>query len=254
VLAVKHYENLTWCHSVNVAMLSILIGRQVGLEGEMIVSLVEAALLHDIGKTRVPLEVVQKPGALDRSERKLIEAHAAYGGEILASTEGLRPLTPTVALEHHRTIIGGGYPDLGVGVVPHPMSQIVAVADIYEALTGARTYKEPTPPERACLILARIAGEHLNSSLVKAFVGTVTFFPIGSFVRTNREETGVVIRTNTSNPLRPVLAVLSDDLRSVKEEIDLAGSAGSGRHIVETVPAPAGAPLLRDLLDAVTPL
>jgi HD-GYP domain-containing protein (c-di-GMP phosphodiesterase class II) len=254
VLAVKHYENLTWCHSVNVAMLSILIGRQVGLEGEMIVSLVEAALLHDIGKTRVPLEVVQKPGALDRSERKLIEAHAAYGGEILASTEGLRPLTPTVALEHHRTIIGGGYPDLGVGVVPHPMSQIVAVADIYEALTGARTYKEPTPPERACLILARIAGEHLNSSLVKAFVGTVTFFPIGSFVRTNREETGVVIRTNTSNPLRPVLAVLSDDLRSVKEEIDLTGSAGSGRHIVETVPAPAGAPLLRDLLDAVTPL
>jgi putative nucleotidyltransferase with HDIG domain len=179
VMAVKSYENLTWCHSVNVAMLSLLIGRQVGLEGELMVSLVEAALLHDIGKTRVPLEVEQKPGALDRSERKLIEAHAAFGGEILASTPGLRPLTPTVALEHHRTILGGGYPDLGAGVIPHPMSQIVAVADIYEALTGARSYKEPTPPERACLILARIAGEHLNASLVKAFVSTVTFFPAG---------------------------------------------------------------------------
>jgi putative nucleotidyltransferase with HDIG domain len=80
VLAVKQYENLTWCHSVNVAMLSLLIGRQIGLDGQLIVALVEAALLHDIGKTRVPLEVVQKPGALDRSERKLIEAHATYGG------------------------------------------------------------------------------------------------------------------------------------------------------------------------------
>ena len=252
VLAVKHYENLTWCHSVNVAMLSLLIGRQIGLDGQLIVALVEAALLHDIGKTRVPLEVVQKPGALDRSERKLIEAHAAYGGEILAGTAGLRPLTPTVALEHHRSILGGGYPDLGAGVVPHPMSQIVSVADVYEALTGARSYKEPTPPERACVILARIAGEQLNPSLVKAFVSTVTFFPIGSFVRTDRGETGVVVRTNSDDPLRPVLAILRHDLSAVDAEVDLASSGSGGRHVVETIPAPEGAPPLRDLL--VTPL
>jgi HD-GYP domain-containing protein (c-di-GMP phosphodiesterase class II) len=249
VMAVKSYENLTWCHSVNVAMLSLLIGRQVGLEGEMMVSLVEAALLHDIGKTRVPLEVVQKPGALDRSERKLIEAHAAYGGEILAGTPGLRPLTPTVALEHHRTILGGGYPDLGAGVIPHPMSQIVAVADIYEALTGARSYKEPTPPERACLILARIAGEHLNAALVKAFVSTVTFFPTGSFVRMNDDRLGVVVRTNANDPLRPVVAVLSADLGAVTTEVDLAGSSGANLHVVETVPPPENAPPLRELLE-----
>jgi HD-GYP domain-containing protein (c-di-GMP phosphodiesterase class II) len=249
VLAVKQYENLTWCHSVNVSMLSLLIGRQIGLDGQQIVALVEAALLHDIGKTRVPLEVVQKPGALDRSERKLIEAHAAYGGEILAGTAGLRPLTPTVALEHHRSITGGGYPDLGAGVIPHPMSQIVSVADVYEALTGARSYKEPTPPERACVILARIAGEQLNSSLVKAFVSMVSFFPIGSFVRTNRGEIAVVIRTNANDPLRPVIAILRDDLLAVKDEVDLTASSGEGRHVVETIPAPAGAPSLRDLLD-----
>jgi putative nucleotidyltransferase with HDIG domain len=254
VLAVKHYENLTWCHSVNVAMLSLLIGRQIGLDGQLIVALVEAALLHDIGKTRVPLEVVQKPGALDRSERKLIEAHAAYGGEILAGTAGLRPLTPTVALEHHRSMLGGGYPDLGAGVIPHPMSQIVSVADVYEALTGARSYKEPTPPERACVILARIAGEQLNTSLVKAFVSTVTFFPIGSFVRTDRGETGVVVRTNSDDPLRPVLAILRHDFAAVDAEVDLASSGSGGRHVVETIPAPEGAPPLRDLLDAATPL
>lgn len=248
VLAVKHYENLTWCHSVNVAMLSLLIGRQVGLDAESIVSLVEAALLHDIGKTRVPLEVVQKPGALDRSERKLIEAHAMYGGEILAGTGGLRPLTATVALEHHRWMTGGGYPDLGAGVLPHPMSQIVSVADVYEALTGARSYKPPTPPERACVILARIAGEQLNAALVKAFIGTITFFPIGSFVRTSRDEVGVVVRTSTEDPLRPVIMLLRDDGGAVMEEVDLAGPGGEHRHIVESVPAPEGAPSLGDIL------
>jgi putative nucleotidyltransferase with HDIG domain len=254
VLAVKHYENLTWCHSVNVAMLSLLIGRQIGLDGQLIVALVEAALLHDIGKTRVPLEVVQKPGALDKSERKLIEAHAAYGGEILAGTPGLRPLTPTIALEHHRTTVGGGYPDLGAGVIPHPMSQIVSVADVYEALTGARSYKEPTPPERACVILARIAGEQLNASLVKAFVNTVTFFPIGSFVRTNRDEIGVVVRTSAEDPLRPVIALLRHDASAVTAHVDLAGSDGQNRHIVETIPPPDGSPPLKDLLDAPSPL
>jgi len=195
--------------------------------------------------------VLVKPGALDRNERKLIEAHATYGGEILAATEGLRPLTPTVALEHHRTITGEGYPDLGDGVVPHPMSQIVSVADVYEALTGARTYKEPTPPERACVILARIAGAQLNPSLVKAFVGTITFFPIGSFVRTNRDEIGIVVGTSNEDPLRPVIALLRDDFAGVTVEVDLAGAGGVDRHVIETVPPPDGAPTLRDLFGDV---
>jgi hypothetical protein len=129
------------------------------------------------------------------------------------------------------------------------MSQIVAVADIYEALTGARSYKEPTPPERACLILARIAGEHLNAALVKAFVSTVTFFPTGSFVRMNDDRLGVVVRTNANDPLRPVVAVLSADLGTVTTEVDLAGSSGANLHVVETVPPPENAPPLRELLE-----
>ena len=152
-------------------------------------ALVEAALLHDIGKTRIPLDIVKKPGALDRRERKLIEAHTTLGAEILVQIEGLRPLTPVVALEHHRGVTGTGYPDLG-DAVPHFMSQIVSVADIYEAITGARSYQDPTPPEHACLILARLAGQKLNANLVKAFVNAITFFPIGCVVRTNRDEIG----------------------------------------------------------------
>jgi putative nucleotidyltransferase with HDIG domain len=242
ILAVKQYENLTYCHSVNVAMLSLLLGRQLRLDEAAMSALVEAALLHDIGKTRVPLDIVKKPGALTKHERKLIEAHTTFGAEILVQTEGLRPLTPLVALEHHRSARGGGYPALG-SEVPHIMSQMVSVADIYEAITGARSYQEPTMPERACLVLARLAGDKLNTMLVKAFVSAITFFPIGSVVRTSRDEIGVVVRTNAADPLHPILALSDLELQHPCGRVDSAARDAAGsyeRHILETLRPPEG--------------
>ena len=137
---------------------------------------------------------------------------------------------------------GDGYPDIGQGVVPHAMSQIVSVADIYEAITGARSYQAPTLPEHACLVLARLAGEKLNTALVKAFVNAITFFPIGSLVRTSRDEMGVVIRTNQGDPLHPVVAVVDASLDGPRGEINLSTRDTAGayeRHIVETVVPPA---------------
>jgi putative nucleotidyltransferase with HDIG domain len=237
ILAVKQYENLTYCHSVNVAMLSLLIGKQIGLDDATIASLVEAALLHDIGKTRIPLDVVKKPGALEKRERRMMEAHTTFGAEILVQTEGLRPMTPIVALEHHRSVKGTGYPDLG-DAIPHMMSQIVSVADIYEAITGARTYQAPTLPERACLVLARLAGEKLNSAIVKAFVNAITFFPLGSMVRTTRDEIAIVVGINPCDPLHPQLALVDDAGTGPGTRIDSSARDASGayeRHIVETV-------------------
>jgi HD-GYP domain-containing protein (c-di-GMP phosphodiesterase class II) len=152
--------------------------------------------------------------------------------------DGLGPLTPLVALEHHRSVSGHGYPDLGDGVVPHVFSQIVSVADIYEAVTGARSYQAPTPPERACLLLARLAGEKLNAALVKALVNTITFFPIGSLVRTTLDEVGVVIRTNAHDPLHPVIVVVDDALEAALGDVDTSLRDASGtyqRHIRETL-------------------
>jgi putative nucleotidyltransferase with HDIG domain len=237
ILAVKLYENLTYCHSVNVATLSLLIGRQIGFDAAATAALAEAALLHDIGKTRIPLEILKKPSALDKRERKMMEAHTTYGAEILVEVDGLRPLTPTVALEHHRGVDGTGYPDLE-GTIPHLLSQVVAVADIYEAMTGARSYQDPAMPEQACLVLARLAGTKLNTALVKAFVNAVSFFPLGSVVRTDRDEVGVVIRTNQSEPLHPVIALMGAGLERLPGEIDTSQRLLSGqyeRHVIETL-------------------
>ena len=237
ILAVKLYENLTYCHSVNVATLSLLIGKQIGFDQATTAALAEAALLHDIGKTRIPLDILKKPSALDKRERRMMEAHTTYGAEILVEVDGLRPLTPTVALEHHRGVDGTGYPDLETAV-PHLLSQVVAVADIYEAMTGARSYQEPSMPEQACLVLARLAGTKLNTALVKAFVNAISFFPLGSVVRTDRDEVGVVVRTIAGEPLHPVIALIGADRQRLPDDIDTSRRLLSGqyeRHVVETL-------------------
>jgi len=251
ILAVKQYENLTYCHSVNVSVLSLMLGKQVGLDEATQAALVEAALLHDVGKTQIPLEIVKKAGALDKYERKTIESHTTLGAEILVQTAGLHPLTPTVALEHHRGVKGTGYPDLG-NAIPHPMSQIVSVADIYEAITGARTYQDPTPPERACLIMARLAGEKLNTALVKTFVNAITFFPVGSLVRTSRHELGLVVGTNHGDPLHPVIRLLDQITYEPTERLNTATRDESGayeRHINQSLPVPEGLDV-RGMLEA----
>ena len=122
--------------------------------------------------------------------------------------------------------------------MPHFLSQIVAVADIYEAMTGARSYQEPAMPEQACLVLARLAGTKLNTALVKAFVNAISFFPLGSVVRTDRDELGVVVRTNASEPLHPVIALIGADCQRLPGDIDTSVRSFSGqyeRHVVETL-------------------
>jgi putative nucleotidyltransferase with HDIG domain len=200
--------------------------------------LVAGALLHDIGKTRIPLDLLQKPGALDPSERKQIERHTTLGAAVLLDTPGLDPLAPIVALEHHRWWKGGGYPDIGAGIAPHVMSQIVTVADIFEALTGARSYRQPMQPEHACLALVREAGHKLNPAFVKAFVAAVTFFPVGSWVRTDRGDMAVVMATNSRDPMHPVIRLVSPAL-DVLGDVDtsIRNEAGANRmRIVETLP------------------
>lgn len=208
VMSMKQYENFTYCHSVNVSLLSLLLGERLGLGEQERADLAEAALLHDIGKTRLPVEILRKPGPLDQKEWKMVQRHPRLGTEILMGLSDLAPMTPTVALEHHMNFDGGGYPDLGPDVTPHFLSQLVAVVDTYESLTGARSYRDPAEPEKACLILARMAGEKLNPALVRAFVSAVTFFPVSSIVRTSLEEIGVVIESYPEYPLHPKLALV----------------------------------------------
>lgn len=240
VMALKQYENRSYLHSVNVALLSVRLGERLGMEHDDLMQLAEAALLHDIGKTRVPVEILTKTGRPTEREWRAIKRHPLIGAEMLSDLEGVGPLTPVAALEHHVDYQGGGYPDLGPDRRPHQISQIVSVVDVYESVTGARSYREPATPDRACLILARMAGEKLNPALVKAFVSVVTFFPVGTVVRTTRDEHGVVVRTHDDDALHPriVLVDPASPDRSPGPECDLRERDSRGaflRDVAESV-------------------
>ncbi|MDX1579905.1 MAG: HD domain-containing protein, partial [Gemmatimonadota bacterium] len=101
VMALKDYENRSYLHSVNVALLAVRLGERLGMEHRELMTLAEAALLHDVGKTRVPVEILTKPGRPTEREWRAIQRHPLIGAEILAGLDGLAPLTPIVALEHH---------------------------------------------------------------------------------------------------------------------------------------------------------
>ncbi len=243
VMALKEYENRSYLHSVNVALLAIRLGERLGMDHDELMTLAEAALLHDVGKTRVPVEILTKPGRPTEREWRAIRRHPLVGAEILSDLDGLAPLTPVVALEHHVDFVGdAGYPYLGEDRRPHPLSQVVSVVDVYESVTGARSYREPATPARACLILARMAGEKLNPALVKAFVSVVTFFPIGTVVRTTRDEVGVVVETHADDALHPRI-LLVDPARPDADpgpSIDLRTRDDQGeflRDVARSIPA-----------------
>ncbi|MEN8145195.1 MAG: HD domain-containing phosphohydrolase [Gemmatimonadota bacterium] len=238
ILLLKEFENHTYCHSVNVTVLSLLIGERIGLSDSVAAELAEAALLHDIGKMRIPKEILNKPGALDAREWQVVKRHPRIGAEMLLSMNGLHPLTPTVALEHHMECEGGGYPEVGSGHRPHPISQLVAVADVYESLTGARSYRDPATPQEACLILARLAGQKLNPALVRTFVSAITFFPPGTIVKTSLGEIGVVVAASEKEPLHPTIRLIEDQELSADAPIETSRRDSEGnyvRHIQETV-------------------
>ena len=241
VMALKRYENRSYLHSVNVALLAVRLGERLGLARPELMQLAEAALLHDVGKTRVPVEILTKIGRPTDREWRVIHRHPLIGAEILAELHGLGPLTPVVALEHHLDYAGGGYPDLGPDRRPHAISQIVSVVDVYESVTGARTYRDPATPDRACVILARMAGDKLNPALVKAFVSVVTFFPVGTIIRTTRDELGVVVGTHEDDALHPRIVLVDPEAPDAPagSVCDLRERDDRGaflRDVAETVP------------------
>jgi putative nucleotidyltransferase with HDIG domain len=239
ILGVKRYENHTYCHSVNVAALAIYLGRRIELDETTLSALAEGALLHDVGKRSIPREIINKPGKLTEHEWRIVQRHPVVGAELLATIPGLGPLTPTLALEHHRDFEGGGYPDLGEEI-PGPLSQLLSVVDVYEALTGARSYRAPLPPDEACLMLAKMSGDKLNPILVRAFISLITFFPIGTAVRTSQDEVGIVIETCENEPLHPTIIVVERGGAAVTPgyTVNTADRDEQGayqRHILETL-------------------
>ena len=169
----KKVDQYTTTHSINVSMLSMGLAEFLNFASVDVRAIGEAALLHDVGKTRIPLEVLNKPGKLTPDEWTLIQTHTTEGARILLTSSGRMELASIVAYEHHLTWQGEGYPGMTYPRQPHQVSRLIQVCDIYDALRTRRPFRPPWPHDRTVEYMRTKAGVELDPEYVDAFLSMI---------------------------------------------------------------------------------
>jgi len=222
---IKSYDNYTYLHSVNVCVLSIITGAELELSYNELKELGVGALLHDIGKVMIPPQILQKQSALTNEEYEIIKQHSVIGYNILKTMPQISEVSAMVALCHHERFDGKGYASGLAKDEIHIYSRIVAIADIFDALTSDRIYRKKISTNQAIDYLTVIAVASLDSNVLCHFTKIIPPYPIGTGVILNNGEKGIVIKLNKNLPTRPVIRIVFNTDGSKKlyfNEVNLA--------------------------------
>lgn len=208
---VKSFDHYTFFHSVNTSVLALALGVNLKMDREELQWLGVGSLLHDVGKVKIPLEILNKPARYQPDEYEIMKQHAMLGAEILANTPGLPEAIVRPALEHHERLDGTGYPFRRAGEELTRFGRIASIVDIYDALTTDRVYQKATSPHRALQLLFSLGQRgQLDRSLVERFIQCVGVYPVGSCVVLNTKEIGLVAQIHRDQPLHPKLLIVRD--------------------------------------------
>jgi putative nucleotidyltransferase with HDIG domain len=203
----EQYDAFTLGHSLRVAILALNFARSLTDDRDLLVRIGTAALLHDVGKSLIPFEVLHSSGALSEEERRQMNMHAELGARCLLDHRDADPLAVAAAFGHHRGPHGTGYPRTAHEHPVNLVTSIVKICDIYEALTAARPYKQPMSPVRAYRVMIAM-GDKLDRRLLRRFIEVNGVYPSGQFVQLDDGRVAIV-RGQTDDPLAPKLALLT---------------------------------------------
>lgn len=230
---IRSNEGYTFAHSVNVCALATLVGFNLGLTPARLRELAIGALLHDVGKVRLPAEILRKPGPLTAEEMQLVRQHARDGFEMLNGQPGVPLPSAHVAYQHHERLDGSGYPRGLPGEEIHLYARITGVIDVFDAMTADRDFRRAFPPAAVLDALISGAGAQFDANTVQALVAHVAPYPIGCTVRLDTGETAVVVDVNRNEPRRPVVRVLLDHLgRPAADNVEIDLEKEVEREIV----------------------
>lgn len=177
LLDLRSADEYTYTHMVNVCILTMSQAEALGFRGPRLYEIGVAAILHDAGKLFIPGEILNKPGRLTPEERTVIETHSARGANFILSQAAIPRLAVVAALEHHIRFDGTGYPNIGNGYRANIVSQMIAIADVFDAMRSRRPYKEPAPLEVIVRILNDGKGAGFNPTLVESFLRLIARAP-----------------------------------------------------------------------------
>lgn len=220
----RQFDEYTYTHSINVAALSLTFAHGLRQPDAALRELGIAALFHDVGKAKIPNEVLNKPGKLTDEEFAVMKSHSIQGhdflkGQAVTSSNILRGVA-----EHHEKYDGSGYPFGLRGNEQHPFARLITVVDVFDALTSERVYKKGMIPHKALSLMFGLRGQSFFPGMVERFIKCLGIYPVGSFVRLSNGDHAVVSSSNEVHPLRPEIIVAFDkDVKPVSRprKVDL---------------------------------
>ena len=221
----KTADDYTYMHSVAVGALMIALSHQMGLDDELGRRLGVAGLLHDLGKARVPLEILNKTSKLTDEEFRIMKSHPKEGVKLLRESHGVDEIVFDVVLHHHEKTGGLGYPDGARNGEISLYAKIGAICDVYDAITSNRPYKVGWDPAASLRKMAEWANDHFDPDVFQAFVKSLGIYPIGSLVRLGSGRLGVVVAQSPKSLLTPCIKVFFStrgNARILPELVDLA--------------------------------
>jgi HD-GYP domain-containing protein (c-di-GMP phosphodiesterase class II) len=243
---IKNYDEYTYNHSVNVSIYALAIGRRLGFSKEALTELGMTALFHDFGKSKIPIEILNKPAALNEAEWVQMKKHPLTGVETVLNLKQLGEINPKMVIgifDHHLKYDLSGYPKLYRKKKVSLFGRILQVADAYDAMTTPRVYKKnPYTLEETLTIMLKDSGAHFDPILLKVFANLVGICPIGSLVLLDTGELGIVCKPNADPKWieRPQVILLPRDKKEDGEHkvVDLTEGDGQGHFkwsIVKTL-------------------
>lgn len=210
---IRHKDNYLMEHSINLAVLIGIFGKHLGLDRGYIREMVIGAFLHDVGKVMIPDEILNKPGKLSNDEFIIMKTHAAHSRDVLKSIPGISRIALETAAQHHEKIDGSGYPD---GLTKDNFSvhgRMLAIIDVYDAITADRCYHDRITPQEALRRMLHWTENHLDGELLQAFIKAIGVYPVGSLVCLESGKMGVVLESRPDNTLKPLIKVFYNYIR-----------------------------------------
>lgn len=215
---IRSVDDYTYTHSINVSMLSMLIGKWMQYDEHQIKHLVEAGLLHDIGKSKIDPYILNKPGKLSQVEFDEIKKHPVLGYRMVSEMKDVSPEVCKGVLMHHEREDGSGYPMGLTGDQIHPIAKVLGVADIFDAMTSNRVYKLMESPFQAFELMENHTFGILDPVVVRTFLSNIAAYYIGDFVHLSTGETGEIVYINARCIAKPIVRVGDQFIDLTKEK------------------------------------
>ncbi len=230
-------DELTAQHSLNVCILSIVLGRHINLETEDLNRVGLCGMMHDVGKLLIPPEILHKSTPLDEEETRTMKTHTRLGYNLLKSSDNMSSSAAVVALTHHEQLDGKGYPRRLLEPGISHFTKIVSIANAYDAMTADKPFQRGKTHLEATHILANLAGTHFDSALVVKFIESIGVYPPGSLVEMTNGSVAMVVEVHENAKLRPkVIIILDEEKNPVPEKIiDLSSMTKDSRGNVYTI-------------------